>query len=64
MPKTNPSAPKSASMTIGNRAEHEAALAELQALMSVDPTPKTEAGQRLVSLVDAIEAYENLHYPL
>jgi len=48
-------------MLISNDSEHQSALAELSLLM--DASEGTEAGERLKSLADAIEAYEEKRYP-
>ena len=42
--------------------EYNAALAEIDTLMDAEPgTPECD---RLLELVDAVEAYEDVHYPI
>src|SRR2546430_13768907 len=47
-----------------NTKEYNAAVAELDALADLDPTPGSEADDRLLFLSVLIEAYEQLHYPI
>ena len=49
-------------MEITNEIEYEMALKELKKLM--DAKPGTKEARRLVKLSDAIEAYEDIHYPI
>lgn len=56
-------------MLISTRQEHEAALAELTALIDQFPTDvdvviPPEVLGRFDVLADAIEAYEAIHYPM
>jgi antitoxin component HigA of HigAB toxin-antitoxin module len=49
-------------MKITNELEYEMALEDLKKLM--DAKPGTKEARRLVALADAIEAYEDIHYPI
>lgn len=49
---------------IRDEAEYEAALAEVERLLGVDPDPGTEEGDRLDTLAILVEAYEREHYPM
>jgi antitoxin component HigA of HigAB toxin-antitoxin module len=49
-------------MKITNELEYEMALEDLKKLM--DAKPGTKEARRLVALADAIEAYEDNHYPI
>jgi HTH-type transcriptional regulator / antitoxin HigA len=49
-------------MEITNELEYEMALDDLKKLM--DAKPGTKEARRLVALADAIEAYEDIHYPI
>jgi len=46
-----------------NADEYNAALAEIDTLMD-DAEPGTPDGDRLEELVDAVEAYDEVHYPI
>lgn len=43
---------------------YDEALAEVSALIDLDPAPETPAGKRLNRLVAVIEDYERIHYPM
>jgi hypothetical protein len=48
---------------IQTRAQYEAAMSELSALMDEDPAAESPAGLRLSSLANALEAWERVNYP-
>ena len=47
-----------------NAKEYSRAVAELDALADLDPSPRSEADDRLLFLSVLIEAYEKLHFPI
>lgn len=47
-----------------SEAEYDAALAEIDELLDVDPQPGTEASDRLEFLSVLVEAYDDEHYPM
>ena len=49
---------------IRTKADHAAALAEISALMAVDPKLGTPDGDRLDVLAILVQAYEVRHYPI
>jgi HTH-type transcriptional regulator/antitoxin HigA len=49
---------------IRTRAEYDAALAEAVRLVELDPSPRSDAGARLVGLAVLIEAYEKEQFPV
>lgn len=49
---------------IRTRAEYDAALAEAERLVTLDPSPRSDAGARLVGLAVLIEAYEKEQFPI
>lgn len=55
-------------MTIffSNEAEYEAALARVEFFfdMPEEPDPESEEGKEFTSLIEAIVAYETIHYPI
>lgn len=50
--------------TIGTKAEHRAALAELKALMSASPALTRAARAKMEVLALLIETYEEKHFPI
>ena len=53
-------------MEIHNHQEYEKALIRIDELMDIQPEvePNTPEGQELNTLVEAVVAYENIHYPI
>lgn len=49
---------------LSSPADYEAALAEVSRLFDELPDPGTPEGDRFSALVDQVEAYEILHFPL
>ncbi len=49
---------------IKTEADHEAALAEIERLMDLDPDTDTPEGDRLDVLATLLEAYEAKHFPI
>lgn len=49
---------------IRTRAEYDAAVAEAERLVGLDPSPRSDAGARLAGLAVLIEAYENEQLPV
>ena len=49
---------------IRTRAEYDAALAEVERLIELDPSPRSDAGARLAGLAVLIEVYEEEQYPV
>lgn len=49
---------------IRTRAEYDAALAAVERLAELDPSPRSDAGARLVGLAVLIEAYEKEQFPV
>ncbi|MDR2186756.1 MAG: transcriptional regulator [Azonexus sp.] len=49
---------------IRNAADYRAMLAEVSALIDLDPAPDTPEGERLEVLGALLEAYEARHYPI
>ena len=44
--------------------EHEEALARIDVLMDTDPAPETDDGKELELLLNQVEQYEDIHYPM
>lgn len=49
---------------IRNEQDYKAMLREISRLMSLDPDPDTEDGNRLDVLATLVEAYEQKHFPM
>ena len=51
-------------MAITTNEEYESALAEVEAIMRLDPDPGTKEAERLDLLAAGVSAYEDIHYPI
>ncbi|MBT2334923.1 hypothetical protein J7E49_13530 [Variovorax paradoxus] len=49
---------------IRNETTYRAALAQVSALIDLDPAPDTPEGEQLEVLGTLVEAYESRHYPI
>lgn len=52
------------SLALNSPEAYQAALAELSKLFDRLPDPDTEEGLRFATLVDQVEAYETVHFPM